>query len=386
MSFNGHQPLVLYACYMPVFPVRNTTNETENDRIMYLLNRGIEHILAISPIWRPNDIPDILKQRIVIPRYSSLFVKSKLFGRLYFNIFLLRVSYSMHRKGLKPILFFYGQDLIFTGSLIKIIFGFPYICYLGDSWLGIEPALIGVVNFKVKFLRAMEWFTGKADKIVLFNSVEKNGLVKKGFNGERIEVIPFSKNNDFDLNEVMDDDLSLTLQGKFLVSYHGNMEFKHNYDGAINIIKRIAPKVLDDASSDIVFLIVGNMFDNEEKPSNVITMNYIPEKEKLMQILSLSSLYIVPIDTGAGVKGKLLDALSLGIPAIVTPHIMSQMVSRDSPLIVSEVDNMAEKILAMFKISMNDYTSLKERTHLYFSNNYSQKVYEKYISIFQELL
>lgn len=386
MSFNGHQPLVLYACYMPVFPITNASNETENGRIRYLLNKDVEHILALSPIWNPKYIPDFLSQRIIMPRQSSLLRKSKLFGRLYFNFFLLKASHDMHRRGLKPILFFYGQDLIFVGVLIKIIFGFPYICYIGDSWLGIELSSIGFVDFKVRLLRTMEWFTSKVDKIILFNNVEKKGLVDKGFDNEMIDVIPPGRDNEFNLNRLADCELLSFLQGKFLVSYHGNMEFKHNYDGAINIITRIAPKILDAAPNDVVFLIVGNGFDNVEKPSNIITMNFIPEKEKLMHILSLSSLYIVPIDTGAGVKGKLLDALSLGIPAIVTPHIMSQMVSRDSPLIVSEVDNMAEKILAMFKISMNDYTSLKERTHLYFSNNYSQKVYEKYISIFQELL
>jgi len=378
-------PIVLYGSYMSVFPVRNSMEEAEKDRIKYLLSRGIEHILCLSPIWNPRDIPNYLEERIIIPERLTLFAKSKIFGRLYYNYFLLKVSYGMYRRGLKPIIFFIGQDLILMGSLIKIIFKFPYICYLGDSLLGVDLASIGVVNSKVRLLRTMEWFTGKADKIVLFNSIEKKGLVEKGFDKGKIEVIPFSKANDFNLNQAIEDGLLRSFRGKFMVSYHGNMEFKHNYDGAMNIIKRIAPKVLDVAANDVVFLIVGNKFEHLAKPRNVIALDFISVKEKLMHILSLSSLYIVPIDTGTGIKGKLLDALSLEIPTIVTPHIMSQMVSKDSPLIVSEIDKMADAVLSILKISKDEYTSLKDRTHLYFKNNYTEKVYEKYINIFQEL-
>jgi len=385
MSTSGKPHIVIYGCYMPVFPVRNTTQEAERDRIRYLLNRGIEHILVLSPIWNPNDVPDFLRERIIIPKHSSLFAESKILGRLYYNFLLLKFSYDMYSKGLRPIIFFYGQDLIFIGSLIKVIFKFPYICYLGDSNLGVEPASIGVVNFKSRLLRAMEWFTGMADRIVLFNSVEKRGLVEKGFNDGRIEVIPFSKNNEYNMNQAIEDGMLHSLKGKFIVSYHGNMEFKHNYVGAMNIINRIAPKVFDVAPKDVVFLIVGNKFEDVKKPKNVITVDFIPEKEKLMYILSLSSLYVVPIDTGTGIKGKLLDALSLGIPAIVTPHTMAQMVPNDSPLIVSEVDKMSDAIISVLNMSKNEYISLKNRTLLYFRNNYTEKVYERYISIFQEL-
>jgi len=386
MSTAGKPHIVIYGCYMCLFSQRKPNDsEIERDRIRYLLNRDIEHIVVLSQIWDQNDVPDFLRERIIIPKHSSLFAKSKILGRLYYNFLLLKISYDMYRKGLRPIIFFYGQDLIFAGSLIRLILKFPYICYLGDSYLGVEPTSIGVVNFNVRLLRAMEWFTRKADRIVLFNSVEKRGLVEKGFNEGRIEVIPFSKNNEYNMNQAIEDGMLHSLKGKFIVSYHGRMEYKPSYVGAMNIINRIAPKLFDAAPNDVVFLIVGNKFEDVKKPKNVITVNFIPEKEKLMYILSLSSLYVVPIDTGTGIKGKLLDALSLGIPAIVTPHTMSQMVSNDSPLIVSEVDKMSDAIISVLNMSKNEYTSLKNRTLLYFSNNYTEKVYERYISIFQEL-
>jgi hypothetical protein len=385
MSTPAKPHIVMYGCYMPVFPVRNASQETERTRIRYLLNRGIEHILVLSPIWNPNDVPDFLRERIIISKHSSLFAESKILGRLYYNFLLLKISYDMHSKGLRPIIFFYGQDLIFTGSLIRVIFKFPYICYLGDSYLGAEPASMTVVNFKVRLLRAMEWFTGMADRIVLVNSVEKRGLVEKGFNDGRTEIIFPGRNNEYNMNQAIEDGMLHSLKGKFIVSYHGNMEFKHNCVGAMNIINRIAPKVFDAAPKDVVFLIVGNKFEDVKKPKNVITVDFIPEKEKLMYILSLSSLYVVPIDTGTGVNGKLLDALSLGIPAIVTPHTMARMVSEDSPLIVSEVDKMSDAIISVLNMSKDEYISLKNRTLLYFSNNYTEKVYERYISIFQGL-
>jgi hypothetical protein len=121
------------------------------------------------------------------------------------------------------------------------------------------------------------------------------------------------------------------------------------------------------------------------KIRNVITIDFMKEQEELMQVLSFSSLYIVPINGDTGIKRKILDALSLGLLVMGMPHINPQMNSRDSLFVFREIEKMYDAILSMTKIHRDKCISLQRRTCLCFKKKYSPAVYEKYINIFQEL-
>ena len=192
--------VIFYASYIPIFPVETTTQETERDRIKFLLDSGIEHIIAQSSISNMEYAPPPFAERIITPKHKLFLAKSSIFkiiDRIYFSLFLIKHAWSIRKLNRKAILFFYGQDLIPVGNIIKTIFNIPYICYLGDSFLGVSYSEIGQVNLKIKLLRIMEWFTRKADFIILFNNVEREGLTDKGFDQNVIEAIPFSKNNGY---------------------------------------------------------------------------------------------------------------------------------------------------------------------------------------------
>lgn len=381
--------VIFYASYIPIFPVETTTQETERDRIKFLLDSGIEHIIVQSSISSIEDAPPPFAKRIITPKHKLFLAKSsisKIIDRIYFNLFLIKHAWDIRKRNRKAIIFFYGQDLIPVGNIIKTIFNIPYICYLGDSFLGVSYSEIGQINLKIKLLRMMEWFTRKADFIILFNNAEREGLTDKGFDQNVIKAIPFSKNNAYISH--WDDKMIIpsNLVGKFIVSYHGNMEFKHNRDGAITIIEKIAPELLKYNQNKIVLVIIGDSFIGIEKSGNVVTFPFTSDKKKLMDILSLSSLYIVPINTSTGIKGKILDAMSLGIPVIATPHIASQLIDEDSPVIVKEIPQMAEAIMEIYKMPADELQKIREITLKYFNSNYTSKVYERYLDLFEELV
>ena len=123
-----------------------------------------------------------------------------------------------------------------------------------------------------------------------------------------------------------------------------------------------------------------------EKTMNVITFPFVHDKRKLMELLSLSSLYIVPINASTGIKGKILDAMSIGVPVMATAYIASQLIDKDSPVIVKEILQMADAIIEIYKIPANELQKIGETTLKYFNRNYTPKVYEKYLEIFQELV
>ena len=381
--------VIFYASYMPIFPVKSTTQETERDRIRFLLDSGVEHVIAQSSISNTDDAPSPFSERIVIPRHKLFLPKNTIFkiiDRVYFSLFLIKNAQNLKKRKQKAILFFYGQDLIPAGNVIKTIFNIPYICYLGDSFLGVNCSEIGQKNLKVKLLRIMEWFTRKTNFIILFNNVERKGLIAKGFDENMIKVIPFSKNNGYIFRGNDRMIIPSNLMGKFIVSYHGNMEFKHNRDGAIAIIEKIAPAVFKHSQNKIIFVVIGDDFPEIKKTDNIITFPFIHDKQKLMDILSSSSLYVVPIITSTGIKGKILDAISLGIPVIATPHTASQLIGDDSPVIIKQISQMADAIMEMHKMPADELQKIRKLTLKYFNNNYTSKVYERYLDLFKELV
>lgn len=389
VSKDKKSAVILYASYMPIFPVRSTTQETECNRIRFLLDSGFEHVIVQSSISNTDDAAAIFLERIITPGHKLLLTKHSIFkiiDRIYFNLFLIKNALNLKKRKEKVILFFYGQDLIPVGNIIKTIFNIPYICYLGDSFLGVNYSEIGLINYKIRLLRIIEWFTRKADFIILFNNVERRGLINKGLDGNTIKVIPFSKNEDYSFQSNNKDSIPSNLIGKFIVSYHGNMEFKHNRDGAITIIEKIAPEVFNHGQVKIMFVVIGGDFHEIKKTDNVITFPFIHDKKRLLDILSLSSLYVVPINTSTGIKGKILDALSLGIPVITTPHIASQLIDKDSPVIVKDISQMANAIIEMYNAPVSVLKKISELSVKYFNSNYTSKVYEKYFDLFQEVI
>jgi glycosyltransferase involved in cell wall biosynthesis len=106
------------------------------------------------------------------------------------------------------------------------------------------------------------------------------------------------------------------------VLYVGAISVAINYDGLIWYLKHIHPKMLENPSYQ--FLLagmrgtadIGGLLEMIEKSERVI---FRPDAKDLQELYAQAAAFINPIQRGAGVKIKTLDAVAEGMPVVTTP-------------------------------------------------------------------
>lgn len=101
---------------------------------------------------------------------------------------------------------------------------------------------------------------------------------------------------------------------KIIALFTGNLDYGPNRDACLNLILNIAPKL----SSKIEVHIVGRNPSNEiitlgNEQANIVVKGYVCN---LAEEIRNSDIYICPTRSGAGMKFKILEAMSSGLPVI----------------------------------------------------------------------
>jgi len=147
----------------------------------------------------------------------------------------------------------------------------------------------------------------EADAIVVVSPEEKRVLEKK-LPGKRIAIIsnihetrpaipPFESRRDF--------------------LFIGGFEHTPNVDGALWFCAEIMPKIIDEWP-DALFHIIGSKMPASVRAlasDHVVTHGYL---ENVDHIFETSLLSVAPLRFGAGVKGKVNQSMSFGVPVVST--------------------------------------------------------------------
>lgn len=223
---------------------------------------------------------------------------------------------------------------------------------------------LGILKNKllIKFFEAMEKFVyKKADFITVHSEGNKEHVVKKGKEPDRVFVIPnwvdieFLKPNDKN-NEFSK---KYNLDGKFIVSFAGVL----GYSQDIDIILEAAKKL--EEYEDIIFIIVG---DGVEKPRLVKkaedmklkNVRFLPMQPRHIypQVIQSSDISLATLHSF--VKTPVVPSKILSIMAIGKPVIAAMDLNGDAPKLIEEAkcgfaippedsDLLAEKILELYK-------------------------------------
>jgi len=152
----------------------------------------------------------------------------------------------------------------------------------------------------------------KFDKVILVSPEEANLLKYTIGKKEIYYIYPTVKR------------MTLRLNIKKLspsISFMGLLNVPHNEKALITFIKKIFPEI-KRLYPNIKFFIVGaNPTEKLKKlvrlnSSNIILTGYV---ENFSEYILKTDLFIAPIYFGTGIKTKILDAMSLGMPVITTP-------------------------------------------------------------------
>jgi len=212
-----------------------------------------------------------------------------------------------------------------TGLLLKRLKGCKFLFWCQDLYPDIALALGmlrpgGVARVSEGISRAIY---READGIVVVSEGMKRGLLAKGVKEEQIDVIhnwadgqeiyPLEPGANPFRQEVLPD-------GRFVVSYSGNMGHSHDFSAILNAMERVRNK------EGIRFLIIGDgigkrnieEFIAEKDLHNVILLPFQP-RERLCQILNAADVSLVslrPEAEGQVMPSKLYGYMAAGKPII----------------------------------------------------------------------
>lgn len=102
------------------------------------------------------------------------------------------------------------------------------------------------------------------------------------------------------------------------IAFIGNFDHEPNRDAARWLIKDIMPLV-KARDENIRCLLVGSAMPDDIRGicgNEVLALGYV---EDLQEIFDRVRLTVAPLGYGAGIKGKVLDSLSAGVPCVCTP-------------------------------------------------------------------
>lgn len=144
-----------------------------------------------------------------------------------------------------------------------------------------------------------------------------------------------------------------------------------NIDAAVWFTKEIFP-IIKKQIPDIKFYIVGSNPTKKVldlQSDDVIVTGYVSD-EKLSELYSQMRLVVVPLRYGAGVKGKILEAIYNQVP-VITTSIGEEGICNDTNVMIvaNEADDFAKKVIEAYF----DYDKLKVQSQK--SNDFINKYY-----------
>lgn len=152
--------------------------------------------------------------------------------------------------------------------------------------------------------KAEIYYSKLYDKVIFVSKVETDYLNQKQ-PGKAI-TIPVG------INAVPEKELTGEAE-KNLLSYVGNLKVAANVDTLHWIISDILPKI----NHDVKFMVIGKCPDDirqKYKDNNHII--FTGRVDNLVEYIRKSQIFLSPILYGTGIKTKILEAMSMGVPVV----------------------------------------------------------------------
>jgi len=235
-----------------------------------------------------------------------------------------------------------------TYDTIKACFSNAYLIYDAEAMFSVREILkaksqgVMLSEGRTKAMMGKEiCLMKKADMVTTVSENEKQLIVKKS--GLRNVMVIGHSINTQDYNSDFNARKDVLFVGGFLASNGPND------DAVLYFVKEIWPRVQKSLSCK--FYIVGiNPPDSVKNlaSSSVIVTGFVPD---LQEYYDKCRLFVVPHRYAAGIPWKLQEAMSCGIPSVVSELMASQLNLQDGKevLVASNPDEFADKIIELYQ-------------------------------------
>jgi polysaccharide biosynthesis protein PslH len=170
--------------------------------------------------------------------------------------------------------------------------------------------------------------------------------------------------------------------------FHGDMGYPPNKSALLKLIEFL-PIIQTKVSIPVTLKLIGNGSEKYNDPDcGILGMGFIDD---IYGELAKCNIYISLVNTGAGIKNKLLDAMSLGLPIIATKSSMEGIAYASSGIHYLEVeyndvDMIIDKLNSiLFKFDLAENLSNSSLSCV--EKNYSwDKVATDYIGLYKRVV
>ncbi|MGG4049562.1 glycosyltransferase [Paenibacillus favisporus] len=184
-----------------------------------------------------------------------------------------------------------------------------------------------------------------ADVIHVVGSFEKQVLFEQ-FPHKPIRNIPL-----FPYSEPYGEKHSIdTFEERKDLLFVGGFNHKPNFDGIMWFIKNAFPKIRNEIKDIKLFIIGSNPPDElkEMQSEQIIITGYVSDQE-LEEYYNRCRVVVVPLRFGAGVKGKVIEALNYQVPIVTTSIGAEGLEDIQNVLLVSdEEDQFATSVINLY--------------------------------------
>jgi glycosyltransferase involved in cell wall biosynthesis len=179
----------------------------------------------------------------------------------------------------------------------------------------------------------------RADLTTVVSSSELETLQSMGV--ERVVHLPFSR-------EIRPS--NVPFEARSGIIFVGGFQHNPNVDAVLYFVTDIMP-ILREMIPGIIFNIVGSKAPKEIESTaceDIVFHGYIEDLEAMMEGVRVN---VAPLRYGAGTKGKVIHAMSNGIPTVATPIAAEGMNLKhmDEILLASDPASFAEMIKEVYK-------------------------------------
>jgi len=325
--------IVWISPYIPYDTVRHAGGQIHNYYIKKLVQSGKFEVRLVSS-YLPEEIESFTLNKSIrcdlICNYDKglkkiirngldvgrLFFPFDRYGNqktLYNEILMTRILRGYKKEGFIPdiLIVEWTQSLLSLDCFRRI---FPNAKIIGieedvtiqaltRKWeraIGIQKVLakIRLQNIKREEIRIL-----KECDIIIVNNVKDEELLKQyGFDKNVKRWVPFYHRYD-DIHNVYDNK----------IIYYGDMRRRENYTAAEWFIREVMPALAD---KDVVFQVIGSNPPEELKgmeSDNVQVTGYIAD---IKPFFETALCMIAPLSLGAGIKIKVLEGMSAGLPVL----------------------------------------------------------------------
>ena len=267
--------------------------------------------------------------------------------------------FSILEKYPKIHTFFYGHDIHFKR-------------------MELELALEGKFpnNLQTKNTKELEYECWKRFDVVFYPSDDEVAYVKSILDEsdslKKIRKLPILR-----FEEKSEDVLMSNQDKTHDLIFVGGFGHKPNLGGVIWFIEKVWPKILKKFPKQILH-IVGSKMPSEVRSfasQNVVIHGQVSD-EKLNSLYDMRMISIAPLLYGAGVKGKVVEALSHGVPVVTTAIGAQGLDSENSGLVIAQGDDEFSDAICEILDNPFRYYQLSILAIKYINNNFSIKAME----------